>query len=103
MRLAQQRAVVTVQNPIALDDRSVPPPDLALLRLRADRYVTAHPNPSEVLLVRLAKIWATIRSESKCPDTHWTLPPTHEPAQFPRTRPANLTTIRSPLLPGRRR
>ena len=50
-RLMGQAALVSVQDPIRLDDFSEPQPDVALLRPRADRYVQAHPSPAEVLLV----------------------------------------------------
>src|SRR5262245_37141744 len=45
------RAIVRVQNPIRLSQRSEPQPDLALLRPRADFYATGHPGPQDVLLV----------------------------------------------------
>jgi Uma2 family endonuclease len=51
VRLAATRAVVAVQNPIVIGDRSVPQPDLALLKPRADSYSSLHPNPADVLLV----------------------------------------------------
>lgn len=44
-------AVVSVQDPIRLDDYSEPEPDIALLRLREDFYSREHPTPSDVLLV----------------------------------------------------
>src|SRR5438132_2658257 len=40
-------ALVSVQNPIALDDYSEPEPDVALLRPRADFYADAHPAPGD--------------------------------------------------------
>ncbi len=46
-----QRAIVHVQNPIILDDRSEPEPDLALLRPREDYYTESHPRPEDMLLV----------------------------------------------------
>jgi Uma2 family endonuclease len=46
-----QRALVSVQDPIYLDQRSEPQPDLALLQPRLDFYIQAHPQPQEVLLV----------------------------------------------------
>ncbi len=49
--LAGGRAVVQVQNPVRLDARSEPQPDLALLRPRADFYAAGHPGPADVLLV----------------------------------------------------
>jgi len=44
-------ALVSIQNPVVLDDHSEPQPDLALLRPRADFYRDAHPRPRDVLLV----------------------------------------------------
>ena len=44
-------AVVSVQDPLDLDDRSEPQPDLALLRSRSDFYADFHPRPLDVLLV----------------------------------------------------
>ena len=44
-------AVVWCQNPLRLDDISEPEPDLAILRPRADFYMTAHPGAADVLLV----------------------------------------------------
>jgi hypothetical protein len=49
-RLAGERAIVSVQDPIRLAD-SVPEPDIALLRPRADFYAEGKPGPDEVLLV----------------------------------------------------
>ncbi|HEX2224650.1 MAG TPA: Uma2 family endonuclease [Thermoanaerobaculia bacterium] len=44
-------AVVSVQNPILLNDDSEPQPDLMILRRREDFYSTAHPGPADVLLL----------------------------------------------------
>lgn len=44
-------AVVRVQGPIHLAEDSEPQPDLSLLQKRADFYETAHPGPTEVLLL----------------------------------------------------
>ena len=44
-------AVVWCQNPVRLDDISEPEPDIVILRPRADFYMTAHPGPTDVLLV----------------------------------------------------
>jgi Uma2 family endonuclease len=46
-----ERAILSVQDPIYLDDRSEPQPDLALLRPRSDYYAAEHPHPADVLLV----------------------------------------------------
>jgi Uma2 family endonuclease len=44
------RAIVRVPNPIILDRRSEPQPDLTLLAPRPDFYSAAHPRPRDVLL-----------------------------------------------------
>lgn len=50
-RLFADSALVSVQDPIRLDDFSEPQPDVALLRWRDDFYRGAHPTPADVLLV----------------------------------------------------
>ena len=45
------RAIVQVQCPITLDGRTMPEPDLALLRERADFYESEDTYPDDVLLV----------------------------------------------------
>ena len=50
-RLVGDKAIVSVQDPLILGDRSVPQPDLVLLKPRADSYASAHPTPADVLLV----------------------------------------------------
>jgi Uma2 family endonuclease len=46
------RAVVQVQNPIAMvKERSEPEPDITILRPRADFYATAHPVAADVLVL----------------------------------------------------
>jgi Uma2 family endonuclease len=45
------KCLVAVQNPIALGERSMPQPDLALLKPRADNYARSHPVAADVLLV----------------------------------------------------
>jgi Uma2 family endonuclease len=49
--LVGDRAIVSVQDPLVIGDRSVPQPDLALLKPRADSYSGAHPTPADALLV----------------------------------------------------
>ena len=44
-------AIVSVQNSLALAERSVPQPDLALLRRRKDHYSTTLPSAADVLLM----------------------------------------------------
>jgi Uma2 family endonuclease len=48
---AAPRAIVSVQNPLVLGERSAPQPDVMLLRPRADRYYSSHPVAADVLLV----------------------------------------------------
>ncbi len=45
------RAWVRVQNPIALDPRSEPEPDIALIRQPWQGYPDAHPQPPDIFLV----------------------------------------------------
>jgi Uma2 family endonuclease len=44
-------AIVWVQNPIKIDDRTEPQPDVVLLRPRPDFYAQDHPGPDDVLLL----------------------------------------------------
>jgi Uma2 family endonuclease len=44
-------AIVSVQNPVRLDDYSEPQPDIAVIRFREDFYRDAHPGPADVLLI----------------------------------------------------
>ena len=50
-RAVGDMAIVYVQNPVVLDDRSEPQPDLALLKPRDDFYTERHPVPEDVLLI----------------------------------------------------
>ena|SRR3982751_1602212 len=45
------KALVSTQDPVHLNDNSEPQPDVALLRLRDDFYSHAHPRPEDVLLI----------------------------------------------------
>lgn len=45
------RAIVSVQDPIRLDDRTEPQPDLALLRPREDFYADSPPTAADALLM----------------------------------------------------
>jgi Uma2 family endonuclease len=45
------QAIVSVQNPIRLSQRSEPQPDLALLKPAPDFYASTYPRPEDVLLV----------------------------------------------------
>lgn len=48
---AGERAVISVQNPVRLDEQTEPEPDVAVLRPREDDYRGATPAPGDVLLV----------------------------------------------------
>ncbi len=43
--------IVSVHNPVRLNDFSEPQPDLALLKPRKDFYANSHPAPEDVLVV----------------------------------------------------
>ncbi len=45
------RAIVSVQNPVILNDFTEPQPDLVVLRLREDYYKDELPGPGDVLLI----------------------------------------------------
>lgn len=51
MRAVGNRGIVSIQNPIRLDNHSEPEPDVSVLRPRANDYRAAIPNPRDVLLV----------------------------------------------------
>ena len=50
-RLVGDQAMISIQNPLRLGERSEPQPDLMLLKPRRDFYSAAHPGPEDVLLV----------------------------------------------------
>jgi Uma2 family endonuclease len=50
-RLLNGRAIVSVQNPVVLNDFSEPQPDIAILKLRDDFYAQALPRAADVLLI----------------------------------------------------
>lgn len=61
-------AIVSVQDPLHLNDASEPQPDLMLLRPRADFYAQAHPRPADVLLlVEVSDTTSRIDREIKVP------------------------------------
>lgn len=51
VQAAGDRAIVWVQNPISINEHTMPQPDVALLKPRADSYSSAHPRPGDVLLI----------------------------------------------------
>jgi Uma2 family endonuclease len=62
------QAIVRVQNPIRLSERSESQPDLALLRFRPDFYASFHPGRQDVLLVvEVAETSVDLDREIKLP------------------------------------
>ena len=49
--LLRDQAIVRVQSPIHLNERSEPEPDISILRKVPDRYADAHPKPDSVILL----------------------------------------------------
>lgn len=47
----EERAIVSVQNPVRLDRFSEPQPDFGVYRLRDDQYRSGHPGPADTLLL----------------------------------------------------
>jgi Uma2 family endonuclease len=61
-------AIVQIQNPVRLGDRSEPEPDLMLLKPRDNFYAHAHPTPADVLLlIEVADSSARYDREIKLP------------------------------------
>lgn len=50
-RHASGYAIISVQDPLRLDDYTEPQPDLMLLKQRDDFYSAGHPGPADVLLL----------------------------------------------------
>ena len=50
-RILNGTVIVSIQNPLRLNDYTEPQPDLLVLRWRADFYATDHPSAADVLLV----------------------------------------------------
>ena len=47
----ERKALLSVQDPVVLDDEAEPEPDLALVKIREDAYSESHPRPDDVLLL----------------------------------------------------
>jgi Uma2 family endonuclease len=50
-KLVTGKATLQCQDPIVLPSNSEPEPDFAILRRRADNYLSAHPSAADVLLI----------------------------------------------------
>ena len=65
---AKGRWIVSTQDPIRLDDRSQPEPDVMLLKPAADDYTSRHPQPDDVfLLIEVADTTLEYDREEKLP------------------------------------
>lgn len=51
LKALAERAMVRVQLPIRIDDFNEPEPDIAVVRPRTDMYRSAHPSPTDTLLL----------------------------------------------------
>ncbi|HEY9616815.1 MAG TPA: Uma2 family endonuclease [Microcoleaceae cyanobacterium] len=49
--LLGDRAIVRHQDPVTLPLHSEPEPDFAIVKVRGDRYRSAHPQPEDILLI----------------------------------------------------
>lgn len=67
-RLARGRWIVSVQDPLRLDDHSEPEPDLMLVKPAADDYTSRHPQPEDVfLLIEVSDTTLDYDREEKLP------------------------------------
>lgn len=61
-------AIISVQNPVVLNEFSEPEPDLAILKWRDDFYSQFHPGPPDILLViEIAETSVAYEREVKLP------------------------------------
>lgn len=68
VRMIDEQAIVSVQNPVELNDYSEPQPDIALLCWRDDFYETHLPTPADSLLfIEVANSTATTDRKEKLP------------------------------------
>lgn len=51
MKAVGDKAIVRIQGSVRLDEYSEPQPDVVLLRPKEDFYYSAHPGPSDILLI----------------------------------------------------
>lgn len=68
--MASEQAVISVQDPIHLNDNSEPQPDIALLRPRDDFYAEAHATPDDILLLVEVADSSLERDREKARDTY---------------------------------
>jgi len=51
LKQPEERCIVSIRNPVRLDEFSEPEPDVVLLKYRPDYYKTQHPGPEDVFLL----------------------------------------------------
>jgi Uma2 family endonuclease len=103
-------ALVSVQNPIRIEDYDEPQPDLALLKPRVDYYATAKATPADVLLLvevadrtlrtdlgRKARIYA-----SGGVTEYWVVDLNHRVLYMHRSPARGTYAVRQVLAPGER-
>lgn len=67
-RLLGEQTIVSVQDPLTIQDASEPEPDIMLLHPRDDFYASAHPQPEDVyLLIEVADSSVRTDQEVKIP------------------------------------
>ncbi len=65
---AKGRWIVSIQDPVRLDDRSEPEPDVMLLKPSPDDYTSRHPQPDDVfLLIEVSDTTLDYDREEKLP------------------------------------
>jgi Uma2 family endonuclease len=68
VQLLGKSAIIAPQNPVLLNNKSEPQPDVALLQPRDDFYETAHPQPQDIfLLIEVADSTVMYHREEKIP------------------------------------
>ncbi|MDW3648448.1 MAG: Uma2 family endonuclease [Bacteroidia bacterium] len=50
-KLPENEVIISVQDPVKLNDFSEPEPDIAILKFRADDYTDSHPGPEDIILI----------------------------------------------------
>ena len=50
-KIPDEAGILSIQNPIGIDDYSEPEPDIAIFRYRSDYYKHQKPKPADVLLI----------------------------------------------------
>jgi len=61
-------AVIGVQNPVRMDYKNEPEPDISVLKYRSDFYTSAHPEPADVLaIIEVAGSSISFDKEVKAP------------------------------------